>query len=329
MGSKGESVVPASATVSSDQSLSIGTVTKAPPPGLLGYKTREEFETATTGSGTATYNGHYYATSGQKVTNYGVLGTFSLYAPVATASSWSGIQIACGNSQTGQLQAVEAGFHVNRALYGDDKLHLYTYFTTTGYTREGQVGYLGGYNRAAGFTVSDGSGTSGHQPAYVPGMAIAQLSELGGEEVELELKWRLHGRNWWLEVNGSPVGYYHQAFFEQAGANSLADFADAVAVWGEVYDPDNTPPITQMGSGRPAGYGKGYAVSVTDAYINTGDGVAQKYVGSVWATEPRLYSIDAHFDDPGIPGEGSTLFIGGPGRRDWSEDAGKAADALD
>ena len=315
MASTNEPVIPASATASSDQSRNVGTITKVPPPGLLGYASREEFEAATSGSGITVYNNHYYATSGQKLTNYGFLGTFSLFAPATAASGWSAIQVACGNSQTGQLQAVEAGFHVNRSLYGDDKLHLYTYFTTTGYTREGQEGYLGGYNRDAGFTVSDGSGTVGHTPAYVPGMAITQLSKPGGEQVQLELKWRLHGRNWWLEVNGSPVGFYHQAFFEQAGANSLADFADAVAVWGEVYDPDHKPPIIGMGSGLPAESGEGYAASVTDAYVGVGDGVAQKYVGSAWATDPKLYSINAHFDDPGIPGEGSTLFIGGRGNR--------------
>jgi hypothetical protein len=98
---------------------------------------------------------HWYVNSGDHVTLYGAQGQFSMFSPsVDKNSDFSLIQLsvaritgaARGDLSVGNnLQTLEAGWTKYQDHYGDDNVHLFTFFNATGYAYQGD--YVDGYDQ--------------------------------------------------------------------------------------------------------------------------------------------------------------------------------------
>jgi hypothetical protein len=146
-------------------------------------------------------------------------------------------------------QTVEAGWTVDLGLNGDNRSHLFIFYTTNNYSEENYD--LGGYNQF------DGGWIQVHDSIF-PGILLSGGSVMGGEQVELGVKYKLLGDAWWFGVtfDGSDdwvwLGYYPRRLFK-----GLASHATILRFGGEVGTLNPLPCITndQMGSGVQAAGG--------------------------------------------------------------------------
>ena len=69
--------------------------------------------------------------------------------------------------------------------------HIFTYFTTDGYTGGGTK--IGGYNQDVGGWVQVDS-------TYFPGSAFSSISTFGGTQYDMTMQYQLYQGNWWLYV---------------------------------------------------------------------------------------------------------------------------------
>jgi hypothetical protein len=223
------------------------------------------------------------------------------------------IQTGILNTQQGYYQTVEAGWQAYPDLYGGDYApHVFTYFTTNGYSGDGDN--IGGYN-----TIH--KGWVQHDAKYYPGMTFSPLSVVDGQQYEITIRYQLYQGNWWLNVQGVWVGYYPGSLFAkvQTGSstpvttNTLGDHADSVGFWGEIYDPDYNPPTTQMGSGQFASTSFGWSAYMHNLQVQVDSaGTLQPYQGGPGsASNVSLYTIDAEFSN--TVGWDSYCYVGGPG----------------
>jgi hypothetical protein len=216
-------------------------------------------------------------------------------------------------------QSLEAGWTVDYGLNGDYEPHLFTYYTTNGYTQDGDD--LGGYNQ-------DVTGWVQLDPNIFPGALITGGSaQQNSADVpvtpptSMQIQYQLIGGQWLLLVNGTTIGSYPANLFtgNQGPGLSLGDHADWVAFYGEVYSSLSNPNLTntQMGSGCFADQGLFYAALA--GYLSTIDktGAFIDLVGTTQAEAPAMYDIIAYpypgwTDDLGA-GSGSAFYAGGPG----------------
>jgi hypothetical protein len=261
--------------------------------------------------------GYFHATSAQWATVYGGEARLNVWDPKIDVPSSPGddhsiSQTWLQNYQTGQIQSIEAGWTVDRALNGDLNPHLFTFFTNNSY---GPVGdNMGGYNRWY-------KGWQQYDSTIYPGIIISPVSVVGGAQVELGIKFQLFQGNWWLGVNSSDtspwtwVGYYPASLFP----GGLADHAEWISFGGEVYsalpNPCNT--ADQMGSGLQAASGTRRAAYQRDlrnqtdtggTLVNFNGATEVDAAASNCAVDP--YTIDA-FMESGTTW-GSYQYFGGP-----------------
>jgi hypothetical protein len=202
--------------------------------------------------------GYFHALSSQLTASYGCDGWLNCWDPRVGLPSSPGddhsiSQLWLQSTQKPQLQSIEAGLTVDQSLNGDAWLYLFTFFTTNGYTAEGDD--LGGYNR-------QNAGWVQVHPMIYPGIRVIGTSTPGTPQFELGLKFRLYDGNWWLAVNDDHahwtwLGYYPASLF----AGGIGNHAQSVTFGGEVYSGLANPCSTldQMGSGRKSGTGFGHA----------------------------------------------------------------------
>ena len=95
------------------------------------------------------------------------------------------MQIALVNTDTGRMQTIEAGWQERKDSYGDWFPHLFLFYTTNGYTDEGDN--EGGYNQDVdGWVQYDGS--------VHPGAISSPNSTRGGDQYVMQIKYQLFGR---------------------------------------------------------------------------------------------------------------------------------------
>jgi hypothetical protein len=150
------------------------------------------------------------------------------------------------NDHVTPAQSVEAGWTVSRRQYGDVLTHLFSWFTTTGWTK--QDDWVGGYD-------TDYAGWVQFDRSIYPGAVILGHSQVDGSQAVLSMQFELWNGDWWLAVNGRWIGYYAGALFGSAGDDTLASSANRALAGGEVYTSRNPPSstTTQMGSGHYPG----------------------------------------------------------------------------
>jgi neprosin-like protein len=113
---------------------------------------------------------HDYSYTAQFVTCYGGEGYFSAYDPYTQWSDeFSLLQILMRRSN----QTVESGWQEFRDLYGDWVPHLFVYYTTNGYSANGDN--IGGYNQ-------DVDGWIQYSSSIYPGAVSSPNSVRGGDQ---------------------------------------------------------------------------------------------------------------------------------------------------
>jgi hypothetical protein len=254
-------------------------------------------------NGTADPAGYYHALSGQDNVCYGCSTFISVYDPyVQFPNDHSIMQLGIQNYDNPQLQSLEAGWTVDPGLNGDDAPHVFTYYTTNGYTQDGND--LGGYNRIyAGWVQYDSS--------LYPGVGFNDVSVIGGIQVGVTMKYQLWQGNWWFQLQDTWLGYYPASLF---GAGALSQTGQWVGFWGEVYTELANPALTkdQMGSGEFAQTGWNYTGFENNLLVQSNpDGAMAQFNGSPYAEDGAYYDISQDM----LSGSswGSYFFVGGPG----------------
>jgi len=262
--------------------------------------------------------GYFHALSSQWITSYGADAWLNLWDPVVDipldpGDDHSISQLWLQNYSKPQLQSLEGGLTVDHSLNGDAANHLFTYYTTNGYTRDGDD--LGGYNRLQ-------AGWIQYDPSIFPGIRINGASQQGvSPQLEVGIKYQLWQGNWWFGFNNNEsgpwiwLGYYPGSLF----SGGIADHVDWVGWGGEVYTALAIPcdTLDQMGSGRHAADGWTHACyqrlmhTQTDQYGDLADfdGIASVDVAASGCPTDG-YTI-ATFMDSGSSW-GSYQFFGGP-----------------
>jgi len=244
---------------------------KKPPPEQPGITRRQDAGV------------HWYINSDQKVDNHGSGFGVSLFAPfVNNTGDFSLLQTAVTANTSAGMQTVEAGWIVFPDQVSQP--HIFTFFTTNGYTSDGNN--ISGWNRnVTGWVQVDST--------YFPGTVFSSLSTINGTQYDIAMQYQLYEGNWWLQVidryvfmfryllkqdqqyrvrtimrlytdhNYSFIGYYPGSLFSAAtrGGPSLANKSDTIYFYGEVAQSENEGPPTNsdMGSGEFAQTGFGYS----------------------------------------------------------------------
>jgi len=204
--------------------------------------------------------GYFHALSSQWGTVYGGDAWLNLWDPLVDIPASGGddhsiSQLWLQNYQKPQLQSIEGGLTVDLNLNGDAANHLFIYYTTNGYSQDGDN--LGGYNTLQ-------AGWVQYDPSIYPGITINGSSQQGqSPQLEIGVKYQLWQGNWWFGFNNNEsgpwiwLGYYPGSLFNGGIANQV----DWVGWGGEVYSALANPCATtdQMGSGRHAADGWTYA----------------------------------------------------------------------
>jgi hypothetical protein len=270
---------------------------------------------------------HRYASSGQSITCFGGEGQLSCFDPYTESSDdFSLIQIGLLKHISippmppifpwgvNYYQSVEAGWQEYEDLTGDWVPHLFTCFTTNGYSDPGDN--KGGYN-------TDVDGWVQYDDTIFPGMTFTPYSTRGGDQYKIAIKYQLYQGNWWLACQGRWVGYYPGSLFGYqiplfGGMTMLGDHADWIGFWGEIFDSEDVPGRTSsdMGSGYFPDKGWTWSAYMHNLLVQTNIyGAMADYDGSadLYVTDPDMYDIETHFKSGS--GWKSYLYLGGPGAR--------------
>jgi len=247
---------------------------------------------------------HKYAFSAQDVTCYGGEGSINAWWPyVEWSNEFSLGQVALARGSGSGKQTVEAGHQVYRDLYGDWVPHLFIFYTTNGYTSSGDN--KGGYNQ-------DVDGWVQYSGTIYPEAKSSPLSQFGGTQYIMSLKWQLWQGNWWLKVNDVWVGYYPASLFSISGLRSQAE---KIAWYGEVVDSAHAgTTATDMGNGHWPYEGWQHCAFMYQLYYQSStSGTLSRYIpSSVWASNNLCYDIEGHFNNTGS--WGPYCWWGGSGR---------------
>jgi hypothetical protein len=259
--------------------------------------------------------GFFHGTSGQSINVSGCSTWLDVWDPyLETSQDHSIMQCGLQNYDRPLLQSLEAGWTVDYSLNGDWLPHLFTYYTTNGYTDDDDN--IGGYN-------SDVDGWVQVSSSIYPGTLLsAPYSSQGGAQNGFSIRYLLdyEENNWWFWVQGAGqgewIGYYPAWLFFGAPGESLFSTLGAVAewvgFWGEVYSalPDPNQSTTQMGSGSKAEAGWTHACFQKNLLIQpAGSNTLVNQNGSASAEDPKKYDIKTHMNSGGP--WGSYLYAGG------------------
>ncbi|XP_072977044.1 protein neprosin-like [Typha angustifolia] len=194
---------------------------------------------------------------------------------------------------------------VNPEVYGDNDVHLFTYWTADGYKSTGCYDF-----QCDGFVMANLSTTS------VPGRILTPVSLYGVERfwIELRIQKDSQSGDWWLyredgEYRGA-IGYWPKSLF-----TSLADRASSIE-WGGFVNSLKDEMSPAMGSGhfslednKGAYFANIYYISTDGNEITPVDGKQLSYVD-----REDCYEIGPFADSERLGGdEGWKFFYGGPG----------------
>ena len=243
---------------------------------------------------------HDYSYTAQFVTCYGGEGYFSAYDPYTQWSDeFSLLQILMRRSN----QTVESGWQNYRDLYGDWVPHLFLYYTTNGYSANGDN--IGGYNQ-------DVDGWIQYSSSVYPGAVSSPNSVRGGAQYVIFIKYQLYQGNWWLNCNNNWIGYYPASLFSSEGLNLQAG---KIAFYGEIVDSSVQTGLTHtdMGSGYWPEYRWPWSAYMRSLRYqsNTNGTMSQYNADTVFTSDPNLYDLENHMNSGTT--WNSYFWLGGPG----------------
>jgi len=249
-------------------------------------------------------NGFFHATIDSESPCYGVSGVVNVWSPkIQGGEDHSLMQLWLVDENHGQ--SVEAGWIVSHYQYGDLTAHLFTWYTTDGWTKQGPG--VGGYDaNQTGWVQCD--------DMIFPGALLVGASEAGSAQVVLPLQATLWDGNWWIAVRDRWIGYYPASLFARSSdGDTLTARATRALFGGEVYTSAPIPATTtsQMGSGAFPDAGIGYACLQRNLSILTSTaGQTEPFQGSPNQEQTTMYRIAPA---PADPTRGSCYLVGGPG----------------
>jgi hypothetical protein len=196
--------------------------------------------------------GYFHAIDNQNTKAYGCDFFVNVWDPQIDLPSSPGddhsiMQVWLQNYDKPQLQSIEGGWTVDQDLNGDLKPHLFIYYTTNGYTADGNN--LGGYNRMY-------DGYVQYSSTVFPGSLLAPSSVYGGPQYDISMKFQLYREptngelNWWIAVQGEWMGYYPASLFNGGIGNDCSYIGFGGEIYSALSNPDSTK--DQMGSGWEA-----------------------------------------------------------------------------
>jgi hypothetical protein len=255
--------------------------------------------------------GYFHAVDSQNTKLYGCDGFLNVWDPSIDNPAGPGddhsiLQTWLQNYDKPQLQSIEGGWTVDKDLNGDTIAHIFTYYTTNGYSADGNN--LGGYNRLY-------DGWKQYSSSVFPGIRINGISTAGGQQLDVSMKFQLYQNNWWCAVQGVWMGYYPASLFN----GGIGNYAEWVGFGGEVYSSLANPALTkdQMGSGRQAQDGWTHAAflrnlrnqSDANGTMVNNNGTAETDTAN-GGSNP--YDIQMHMNSGTT--WGSYFYVGGPAR---------------
>jgi hypothetical protein len=253
--------------------------------------------------------GYFHAMSTQDVLCYGGETVVNVWNPwMQNSGDHSLSQMGVQNRRDQKLlQSIEVGWEVSHDQYGDWSPHLFVYYTTNGYTKDDDN--VGGYNQTV-------DGWTQVSTSILPETRLVPASQRGGNQQVMKIKVQLFQGNWWVQVLGQWIGYYRGSLFEgnQSVFATLADHADWIGFWGEVYSANDDPntTITQMGSGSFGERGLGQACYQHNLLVQSQrDGTLIDSSGATTAENAAWYDIVQTLSSE--TSWGSFFFAGGPG----------------
>jgi hypothetical protein len=239
---------------------------------------------------------HEYAHAYQTINNIGGHSALSIWDPAITGDQIFSLSQHwyVATTDTGLVQTAEVGWQVFPQKYGHSRPVLFTYWTADGYASTGSY--------------SNDNGDFVQYSSTCPvGLALEQVSAIGGAQAEIELSFVLSDGNWWLYVNGADtadaVGYYATALYQNG---PLATGATEIDYGGETVGVSSYPP---MGSGQFAAQGKGQAAYHRNIYLFPPGGGTQDADLQASQDWPQSYTIAVQSSNEW----GEYFFFGGPG----------------
>jgi hypothetical protein len=247
---------------------------------------------------------HKYAATAQSVTCYGTEGNINAWDPyLEWSDEFSLAQLSLSRGVGSGKQTLEVGHQEYRDLYGDWVPHLFIFYTTNGYTQQGDN--KGGYNQ-------DVDGWVQYSNTIYPEALSSPLSAFGGTQYIMPLKVQLWQGNWWVRVNGIWIGYYPASLYNTDGLRNEAAF---IKWYGEVVDSGDHAgtTATDMGNGHWPYEGWQHCAYMNNLrYQSSTGGGMSTYQATGWATHPLCYDVETHFNNTGS--WGSYFWWGGSGR---------------
>jgi len=252
-------------------------------------------------------NGFFHAVIDSESPCYGVTGVVNVWSPtIQGGEDHSLMQLWLVDETHGQ--SVEAGWIVSQYQSGDLGPHLFTWYTTDSWTKQGPE--VGGYD-------ANQTGWVQYDDTIFPGALIVGASEAGAAQVVLPLQAMLWDGNWWIAVRDRWIGYYPATLFARpADGDTLTTRATRALFGGEVYTsaPNPSTATSQMGGGAFPDAGIGHACFQRNLSIVTDTaGQTAPFQGSQNQEQPTMYRIAPA---PVDPTRGSCYLVGGPGATD-------------
>ncbi|XP_010545140.1 PREDICTED: uncharacterized protein LOC104817588 [Tarenaya hassleriana] len=254
-------------------------------------------------------NGSYVAQDDPNEHEYAVMGTTGEFmAAKARIGVWNP-KVEAGANEFSLAQmwlasdqritnSLEAGWQVYPGIYGDDRTHLFTYWTADAYRSTGC------YNlRCYGFVQTD--------YRMIVGGALPLISVYDGLDIyfDLEISMDLETRDWWLLMAGHHIGYWRGDVVPE-----MDQGAQVFDLGGEIVNENKLQHTsTEMGSGHfpLEGYGKAAYFLNIQAVDLSND--IHDDLGSFTpkVTNGNCYTLYAST----FP-EGTGFYYGGPGRHE-------------
>jgi hypothetical protein len=233
--------------------------------------------------------------------NRGVSASLNQFRPAVAPTSFSLVEIAVGclvegvpEEQIGVVISVDRRNDVGKG--GEPRLHI-EYARRN--PRTGRVQYV--------WDETDGQFVPNPLRRYRPGQVVP-VSEPGGTQVEHPVSiFQVPTGDWWIAYRGELLGYYPARLFTRMNVN---DGACEAGWYAEVLkEPGRATSLSEMGSGRFADAGPGYAAYVRNPNYYDGLWFGEVPIDDrstvMRPYEPSCYSRSAL--------ENGVFYFGGPG----------------
>jgi hypothetical protein len=240
---------------------------------------------------------HKYAHAFQNVANFGGNSFLNLWTPKVNTTKGEIFSLSqhwyTNFRNDGRVQTVEGGWQNYPQLWGVRKSVLFIYWTADGYNATGC------YNLSCPAFVQVDS--------RVPlGAPFQNYSKPRKAQYEVQLRWRLTDKKWWLYIGNIAVGYYPNSLY---ASGPLANQASGIDYGGETVGSTSWP---KMGSGKYPSKGYGLAAYHRYIYYFTSPSTASFAALTKSEPSPSCYKIDVT-NNSSDPDYRTYFFYGGPG----------------